>query len=461
MQLKNSVVIPALNEAARIASVVHFASRSPRVDEVIVVDDGSVDGTPDFAAAAGARVITSTLLGKGASMEDGIRESFGDNILFLDGDLAGLNDRLIDIMLDPLESGEADFVKACFTREAGRVTTLTARPLLQVFFPELAHFTQPLGGIIAARRQLLESIRFETDYGVDLGLLIDAWAQGARIAEVSIGHLEHDSQSLERLGEMAKQVVRTLLNRAHRLNRFSLSQIQIVEEIERQTNAQLILSATEKLALFDMDGTLIQGRFVVALAAELGLEARLHSWLDNTAFSPEERSREIARLFQGVSKSTFESIARNIPLVEGAVETVVTLRKSGYRVGIVTDSYLLAAEVVRRRVFADFSIANRMVFADGLSTGKWLPSPAWTHPGGCRLHRYCKRNALEHWMDRLGIRPANILAVGDGLNDICMLEVAGQSIAFEPKHPNVASAARHTVHGDIRQILTLAAIGDK
>ena len=95
-----SVIIPALNESARIGGVIALAKRCPEVTEVIVVDDGSIDGTAELAAAEGARVLTSSLLGKGASMEDGLR------------------------------AGEADIATARFRRAAGRVTTLTARPLL-------------------------------------------------------------------------------------------------------------------------------------------------------------------------------------------------------------------------------------------------------------------------------------------------------------------------------------------
>lgn len=169
-----SVIVPVLNESPTVESVVRFARSSPGVAEVIVVDDGSIDGTPDLAKAAGARVITSTLLGKGASMEDGVWAAQQEIILFLDGDLSALRDDLVEQMTRPICEGRADFVKAQFSRSAGRVTLLTARPLLATFFPELNHIQQPLGGIVAARRSLLRNLRFEPDYGVDVALLLDA-----------------------------------------------------------------------------------------------------------------------------------------------------------------------------------------------------------------------------------------------------------------------------------------------
>src|SRR5688572_5052192 len=107
-----SVIIPALNESGTIASIIEFASRSPLVGEVIVIDDGSIDGTPEIAAAAGAHVITSTMLGKGGSMEDGVKAASCEIVLFLDGDLKGLNEDLVALMSEPIMRNHADMVKA-------------------------------------------------------------------------------------------------------------------------------------------------------------------------------------------------------------------------------------------------------------------------------------------------------------------------------------------------------------
>jgi glucosyl-3-phosphoglycerate synthase len=447
-----SIIIPALNEAATIESVVRFARRGRGVDEVLVVDDGSTDDTAELAEAAGARVLTSTLLGKGASMEDGLRAARGDLLLFLDGDLVGLADDLVERMTAPLLSGDADFVKARFSRASGRVTTLTARPLLSTFFPELAGLEQPLGGIVAARRSTLEDVHFETDYGVDIGLLIDVAVRGTRIVEVDIGHLEHDSQPLAILGEMATQVTRTILRRAARHGRLGLSFMQEVLEVERSTQLEVEsligrVGQPERLALFDMDGTLIRGRFIVELARREGREAELARWLDRPDVPAEVRTTRIAEVFRGVPRQTFIEVARGLPLVEGAAEAIVRLRRAGYRVGLITDSYLVVAETVRRRVFADFSIGNLMRFSGGKATGRVHLAPAYEHPEGCPRHAHCKRNALRHLVDRLELDPVDIVAVGDSENDVCLLESVGVGLAFEPKSPGVARAARATLNG--------------
>jgi glucosyl-3-phosphoglycerate synthase len=456
-----SVVIPVLNESETVRAVIEFARGNPLVGEVIVVDDGSIDGTPELAVSAGATVITSTLLGKGASMEDGLHAARNEILLYLDGDLTGLHEDLIERMARPLLEERADFVKAAFSRSAGRVTTLTARPLLRSFFPELTEFRQPLGGIISARRSLLQRLSFETDYGVDVGLIIDAAMAGARLAEADIGHVAHDSHPLEILGDMAMEVVRTILAKAIRYGRFQAAFVREVQEVERRMEAELSVvlqkvGHMERLALFDMDGVLLDGRFVVRLAQKVDRTSELAAFLDHAELTPDERSRQIASLFAGVPREVIEQTAREAPLMPGAAETVVSLRKAGFRVGIVTDSYRVAAEIVRRRVFADFSIAHLLRFRRGAATGRVTLSPAMVHPRGCPEHAHCKRNVMLHLMEKMGIQPEQVFAIGDSDPDACLLRAAGESVAFHPKSDAVRQAARHVVEGPLSDVVKIA-----
>lgn len=458
-----SVIIPVLNEAATVRTVIDFVRAAPQVAEIIVVDDGSIDGTPELARAAGAQVITSTLLGKGASMRDGLRAARYDWLVYLDGDLVGLHADSIARLTAPLLSDTADLVKASFTRNAGRVTTLTARPLLQTFFPELTHIQQPLSGIVAARRALLERLRFEDDYGVDVGLLLDAAQLKARIVQADIGHVEHDSQPLEVLGDMATQVMRVILERAARYGRLRAEQLREVQEVERQMHAQLPLilqkvAHAERLALFDMDGVLLAGRFIVALAERTHKTSALRYYLDHPKFSAKSRTQFIAALFCGVQREEFIAAARTVPLMPGAVETVVELRRRGYRVGIVTDSYFVAAEIVRRRVFADFSIAHLMRFRGNKATGELTLSQAMLpHPQGCHEHQLCKLNVLRHLAERATFDEQLVIAVGDSENDLCLLRAAPLSFAFQPKHETIAAGARQVINGKLSDILAFVA----
>jgi len=122
---------------------------------------------------------------------------------------------------------------------------------------------------------------------------------------------------------MATQVVRTILERAARYGRFSLTQMKEVEEVERRAQAELSLVLNKVgharwLALLDMDGVLVDGRFVVALAQRTNRAVELAEWLDRADVAPEERGRRIARLFKGVPRAEFEETARGLPLMEGA-----------------------------------------------------------------------------------------------------------------------------------------------
>jgi HAD superfamily phosphoserine phosphatase-like hydrolase len=452
-----SVVIPVLNESARVASVVRLALKSPLVGEVIVVDDGSIDGTPELAEAAGARVFTSTFLGKGGSMEEGMLAARHSTLLYLDGDLTGLSDDLVERVTAPVLNGAADFVKARFSRRAGRVTVLTARPLLRTYFPELAHFEQPLGGIIAARKELLQRLRFENDYGVDVGLLIDAAALGARLTEVDIGELDHDSHDLDYLGEMATQVARAILERAGAYGRLLLSFVQRANEKDRYQRAQPErilerMGAVERLALFDMDGTLLKGRFIAELARRTRREVPLSKYLDRLDLTPERRTACIAKVFRGVKRELMQEVARSLPLNPGAVEAVIGLRKRGYRVGIITDSYHTAAESVRRRVFADFVLANVIEFHLGKATGAVTLAPTF-RSGQTGRRAYDKLNALRFLARRWGLRAHHIIAVGDSDNDVGMLRGAGLSVAYQPKSERVRRAAKRVITGRLDELL--------
>ncbi len=453
-----SVVIPALNESATVADVITLVRRDPRVREVLVIDDGSTDGTPELAAVAGARVLPSGFLGKGESMREGLLAAKHDFIVYLDADLRGLTPDLVERLVAPLLSEEADFVKARFLREAGRVTVLTARPLLQTFFPELAHLEQPLGGIIAARRSRLIDLSFENDYGVDVGLLLDSFSSGARIKEVDIGHLAHASQSLDALGDMAGQVLRTILDRAARSGRLRRQAVDELREVERITQAELPVilrrvGQAQQLALFSLDGTLTEEPFMVALAARTQRSHRLATLLGHPSLLLEERTRAIAQLFRGVRRKVFEETARQLRLTPGAKETVLALRQSGFRVGIVTNGYFIAAETIRRRVFADFSVAHTLRFDGGRATGDVRLATAMQHAQGCPEHPICKRNVLEHLIERFHLPRTRILAVGDGENDVCLLRAVARSFAFRPKSVQVRQAARVSLDHSLGELL--------
>jgi len=174
-----SVIIPTLNEQETIAAVVQCAFLCDKVTEVLVIDDKSVDDTVALAKKAGAKVFASSRLGKGASMREGILLAKNEILLFIDGDIHPYPKNMMELLIAPIINDECDFVKSSFTRNAGRVTELVAKPLLSIFFPELTGFDQPLSGMIAGKKSILKDLLIPNDYGVDVSILIDLYSKGA------------------------------------------------------------------------------------------------------------------------------------------------------------------------------------------------------------------------------------------------------------------------------------------
>ena len=229
-----SVVLPARNERETVGQIVgavrtDLMQSVPLVDEIVVIDSRSADDTAEVAAAAGARVVAQDDVlpflapadGKGEALWKSLAVTSGDVIAFLDADVRNFSSSFVTGLLGPLLSDPSlRFVKACYDRPlngtgdngtggaGGRVTELVARPLLNLHWPLLAGFVQPLSGEYAARRGLLEQLPFFTGYGVEFGLLVDVLAAAGMdaMAQVDLGTRVHAHQSTAALGRMAAQI---------------------------------------------------------------------------------------------------------------------------------------------------------------------------------------------------------------------------------------------------------------
>lgn len=215
-------IVPAYNEEESVAHVINVIKELDYIDNVIVVNDGSSDNTEAVATDAGAKVIThQTNKGKGAAIKTGVNVSDADVVAFIDGDIKNLSSKKVDCFIRPILEGKADITKTKFARESGRVTELTAKPLLKFFFPEV-DYEQPLSGQFAAKRSILKKMEFEEDYGVDVGIVLDAEVRGIKIFEVDIGAIKHDMSPLSDLHEMANEVVRSIIIRAMTYGRVAM-----------------------------------------------------------------------------------------------------------------------------------------------------------------------------------------------------------------------------------------------
>jgi glucosyl-3-phosphoglycerate synthase len=236
-----SVCIPARNEEATIGQIVSSVLRNfgagqggaDLVDEVLVVNDGSSDSTAAVARKAGATVVDSGGSGgKGEAMKVAIEASFGEVIVFLDGDVDPFPPHFVPGLLGPVLTADAALVKPSYVRplngvpnEGGRVTELAARPIIGLLFPELAHIRQPLAGETAIPRTVLEKVRLASGYEVEIALLIDvASVFGAEsIAQVDLGVRSHRNRPLADLSPQATEVLTAALERAGLLGKEILS----------------------------------------------------------------------------------------------------------------------------------------------------------------------------------------------------------------------------------------------
>lgn len=230
-----SVCLPARECAATVGEIVGALMglrERGAIDEVVVVDAASADGTARVARDAGASVYQEAelmaelgpVLGKGDAMYRALGVLSGDLVCYLDADTEGFSPHFATGLLGPLVCEEGvSFVKAFYRRPlgagardgGGRVNHLTARPALALFYPELTDIRQPLAGEVAARRELLEELPYATGYGVEIAMLIDAWqARGLReLAQVDLEEHRNRHQPLPALAPMAETVLGTIARR--------------------------------------------------------------------------------------------------------------------------------------------------------------------------------------------------------------------------------------------------------
>jgi nucleotide-binding universal stress UspA family protein len=235
-----SLILPTLDEEETIGPIVRRAIREmmgrvPLLDEIVVVDSSSSDRTREIAEAEGARVVQhpdvlsryGSFKGKGEALWKSLHESSGDIIAWADTDVRHWHPRMVYGTIGPLlHEPRLQYVKGYYQRPiveggvlkeggGGRVTELVARPLINLFFPELSGLIQPLSGEYAGRRALLETIPFFTGYAVEIGHLIDV---AERVGLEGLGQVDlerrvHRNQELEGLSRMSFVILQACMKR--------------------------------------------------------------------------------------------------------------------------------------------------------------------------------------------------------------------------------------------------------
>jgi glucosyl-3-phosphoglycerate synthase len=234
-----SLVLPTREVAGTIGpildTVARLTERSGLIDQVLVIDADSADGTADIARACGAEVYSENellpefgpALGKGDAMWRSLSVARGDIVMYVDADTRDFGEHFICGTLGPLLAlPRVQFSKAAYRRPyssgtqtvidgGGRVTELMAKPLLNFFLPELTGFVQPLAGEFAARRELLLRTPFLTGYGVEIAILADILNEVGlyAMAQVDLGSRQNRHQPLWDLTRMSSIVLRALARR--------------------------------------------------------------------------------------------------------------------------------------------------------------------------------------------------------------------------------------------------------
>ena len=353
-------------------------------------------------------------------------------LAFLDADITTYPENIIELLTEPLIHNEADFCKSCFSRQAGRVTELVAKPLLSILYPRFPSFWQPLSGMIAGKKELFEKIRFEEGYGVDIGILIDMYQMGVRIEEVSIGHIENKMQSLEQLGKMSREVAAVILRKSKNsgeINYETLEHIQLIRE-QMEFAIQESSKKLKKIAIFVMDNTFLRANYIQTAASKFGFSKEVLDVIA-TQVNPFIRTKQIARLLRGRSISELLKVAEEIPVTPGARIILDALKENGFMVGLMSNSYDCITNHFKNIYGFDFSLANELEFSNSIATGEVkIPSFFLSHEDSICNHEYCKSHALMHICKRSGVPASDTLSVAHSENDICLIKNSGIGISF-------------------------------
>jgi glucosyl-3-phosphoglycerate synthase len=440
-----SVIIPALNDEHTIADVVKFCTRQPMVKEVIVVDARSIDNTVSVSEAAGARVVMSYEPGKGRAIKEGIETATNPILLFLDAKINPYPSASLRSMVAPLLKNECDFVKGYTSQAPGKITELVVRPLLKVFFPALANIHHPISGMIAARKPVLEKLDIFNDYGADIGILIDMEHVHARIREVNIGSVNEFSVPGHHVATITNDVANAIVSKAKQYHSpaVNVKELGAISIISRTMQNVLIseMRQVKKMVVFDMDNTLLLGRFIDRCAERFGFTDQLKK-LREANEEPAVLTKRIARLLKGCSLADMLKVAGSIPVIDDASRVVHHLKQEGYITGIISDSYQFVVDFVKSKIGAEFAVGNQLEFYNGRATGEvTIPSLFYYHGNSKCNHGLCKTNALMHLGDKYGVSLSNCMVVGDSENDLCMVENAGLGVAFCTTHTGLRKVA--------------------
>jgi phosphoserine phosphatase SerB len=201
------------------------------------------------------------------------------------------------------------------------------------------------------------------------------------------------------------------------------------------------------LVAFDMDGTLVDGRLVFAVADRLGLSDKVRQIQENPTLLGYEQSESIARLFKGLSANYITEAIESLSLMRNCEKVVEDLKEQGHILGIISDSYDIAVNYVANKLKFDFSESNCLELdSNGKLTGNIKMPLGWQKNGCYCKISVCKRYCLRRNTLKFQIGPGRTVAIGDTKSDLCMVEEAALGVAFMPKHRILEERADLCIH---------------
>lgn len=214
------------------------------------------------------------------------------------------------------------------------------------------------------------------------------------------------------------------------------------------------MTVRPKLVVFDMDGTLIQGRLIEVISRKFGLTERVSSIQADASLLGYQKTQLIASFLKGIKASDIIDSINSIPIMHNADKIVTWFKKNGYKTGIITDSYSIAAQVVAKKLELDFCSANELIFEEGIVTGEIVMPLGWEKIScPCNIS-ICKRFHLNHYANKYGVQIKDTIAIGDTRGDICMIKQAGLGIVFMPKDQDIIKQSKNIIHNpDLIEVL--------
>jgi len=239
-------------------------------------------------------------------------------------------------------------------------------------------------------------------------------------------------QSWEQLGKMSREVSRSILKRSKSIEITNLETLEHFNAIRSQMDFAIrdSLIGKEKMIVFDMDNTLLEGSFITTAAEEFNFREDLIKIVTEYSNSF-TRTKSIARLLSGRSFDEILDVADKIKIIDDAPYVIRELKMKGYVCGIISDSYDVVTNHLKNRLKMDFSIANELEFSRSVATGEVkVPSAFMRSKHSKCSHDFCKSNVLFQLAEKYGIDIKNTIAIGDSENDICLIRESGIGIAF-------------------------------